>query len=87
MIHELKINEKYFSEVVKGRKKVEIRKNDRDFKVGDYLALNEIKNNDLPFPEYTGRSFMVKITHILEDETYLQPGYAALSIVKENFIN
>ena len=42
MIHELKTEQKYFKEVVAGRKTFEMRVNDRDFNVGDFLALNEI---------------------------------------------
>lgn len=87
MIHELKIKEEYFGAIKSGKKHFEIRKNDRGFKVGDYIALNEIKNEDLPFPEYTGRSLIAKITYILDDKEYLQPGYVALSIKESNFIN
>lgn len=41
MTHELKILPKYFEDVMTGKKNFEIRKNDRDFKVGDYLLLKE----------------------------------------------
>lgn len=37
--HELKLDIKYFDEVKDGNKNFEIRKNDRDFKVGDILEL------------------------------------------------
>ncbi|MFK4941218.1 DUF3850 domain-containing protein [Lactococcus petauri] len=37
--HELKLDVKYFNEVKNGTKNFEIRKNDRDFKVGDILIL------------------------------------------------
>lgn len=37
--HELKILPKYFSEVYSGNKTFEVRKNDRNFKVGDMLIL------------------------------------------------
>lgn len=40
-IHELKITEPYFSDVAFGSKNFEIRKNDRDFKVGDILILRK----------------------------------------------
>lgn len=39
--HELKILPKWFDDVREGRKNFEIRKADRDFKVGDYLILRE----------------------------------------------
>ncbi|WP_331384989.1 DUF3850 domain-containing protein [Bacillus badius] len=41
MKHELKIYPQYFKAVVSGKKSFEIRKNDRDFKVGDTLLLHE----------------------------------------------
>ena len=39
-IHELKLDTEYFDDVKSGLKTFEIRKNDRDFKVGDVLALS-----------------------------------------------
>ena len=53
MIHELKTLPIYFEEVIEGRKSFEVRKNDRNFKVGDMLALNEY---DAEKKEYTGNS-------------------------------
>lgn len=42
MIHQLKCEAKYFEDVCSGNKTFEVRKNDRGFHVGDYLALNEL---------------------------------------------
>lgn len=39
--HELKILPKWFDDVREGKKNFEIRKADRNFKVGDYLILRE----------------------------------------------
>ena len=41
MIHELKILPHFFREGISGRKTFELRKNDRPFRKGDLLALNE----------------------------------------------
>lgn len=61
--HCLKILPKYFNDVQSGVKTFEIRKNDRDFKVGDYLLLEEY----LPDKEkYTGRKVEKKITYITD---------------------
>lgn len=37
--HEVKIDECYFENVVSGRKRFEIRYDDRDYQVGDWLIL------------------------------------------------
>lgn len=42
MIHELKLRKEFFDYVRFGIKKFEIRKDDRDYKVGDTLVLKEI---------------------------------------------
>ncbi|WP_282798853.1 DUF3850 domain-containing protein [Lactococcus lactis] len=42
--HELKLDIKYFNDVESGKKNFEIRKNDRDFKVGDILELKAYEN-------------------------------------------
>lgn len=73
MIHELKILPEYFEAVTKGKKTFELRLNDRNFKVGDYLALNEYNGN------YTGRSCVVYVDYILHHEA-LETGYVILSI-------
>lgn len=40
MKHELKLNIRYFDDVRSGKKNFEIRRNDRDFKIGDILVLS-----------------------------------------------
>lgn len=42
MIHQLKCDSKFFEDVASRKKTFEVRKNDRDFNVGDFLALNEL---------------------------------------------
>ena len=44
MHHYLKIETEFFQAIEKGRKKFEIRKNDRDFKVYDMVYLSEVVN-------------------------------------------
>lgn len=41
MLHNLKINKEFFSPVKERIKTFEIRKNDRNFQVGDQIVLNE----------------------------------------------
>lgn len=40
--HDLKLDIKYFDDVKSGKKNFEIRKNDRDFQVGDILELKKV---------------------------------------------
>lgn len=42
ILHELKIDKQYFKEVSIRKKTFDIRKNDREFKVGDFVKLKEI---------------------------------------------
>ncbi len=63
MIHGLKILPRYFRAVTSGDKKFEVRRPDREYEVGDFLALNEY---DDELNEYTGRCCLVKVTYILD---------------------
>lgn len=76
-IHELKILPKWYEDVIYRRKKFELRKADRNYKVGDILLLREFENG-----EYTGRKCYVKITYIYKgDGNYgLAEGYWILGI-------
>lgn len=53
MIHQLKIDSEYFDDVASGKKTFEVRKNDRNFLVGDFLALNETAEECIPFHDET----------------------------------
>lgn len=72
-IHELKILPEYFEAVVSGNKRFEIRKNDRNYKKGDILRLNEYQDG-----QYTGDVHVAEITYITD---YAQKdGYVVLGI-------
>ncbi|ASQ48732.1 hypothetical protein BCB68_07215 [Leptotrichia sp. oral taxon 498] len=75
--HDLKIEKKYFNDVIAERKKFEVRKNDRDYQVNDILSLNEY---DKDKQVYTGRHISVKVLYILDDSAFLKEGYVVLSI-------
>lgn len=73
---ELKILPQYFSDVYAGRKRFEIRRNDRDFRVGDKVTLKEWDNG------YTGSYVEVVITYITDYEqtdNYVVFGFDVLS--------
>ncbi|WP_311103843.1 DUF3850 domain-containing protein [Klebsiella pasteurii] len=74
--HELKIYPEFFSAVCTGVKRAELRKNDRDYRVGDTLHLLETPRGSC---HRTGEFINVKITHIADVGEWM-PGYVLLSI-------
>ena len=78
MIHQLKIESKYFEDIASGKKTFEVRNNDRNFIVGDFLALNEL--NKTGEHKETGRCCLVFVTYILDDPAYCKEGYVVLGL-------
>lgn len=60
-IHKLKTHPTEFAASVSGEKRCEFRENDRDYKVGDQLILEEFDPNKA---ELTGNAFSVRVKHI-----------------------
>ena len=83
--HKLKIKSEHFSDVINKTKTAEIRYNDRNYQVGDILILNEIDENGI----FTGNKCVVTVTHILDNNQYLQAGYVMLSfhMLNSDFLN
>ena len=80
-IHKLKLNAAYYDDSASGIKTFEIRKNDREFKVGDILELREYVWSGLDGKgAYTGSVHWKVITYILDDEEYLHEGYVCLAV-------
>ncbi|PWK05256.1 ASCH/PUA domain-containing protein [Tumebacillus permanentifrigoris] len=78
MIHVLKLVQPYFDAVASGRKTVELRKDDRDYQVGDTLVLREY---DPTTNSFSGQELERHVTHILCGEGWgVMHGYCALSI-------
>jgi len=75
--HELKVWPEFFQDLYDDRKRVELRKDDRGFEVGDILLLREWDPNT---GEYTGSFCTRKVTHILRGGPWLADGYCAMSI-------
>lgn len=74
--HELKIFPEFFAAVCTGVKRAELRKNDRDYRVGDTLHLMETPRGSC---HQTGEFINVKITHIADVGEWM-PGYVLLSV-------
>ena len=75
MIHELKILPQFFKDVLSGEKTFEVRKNDRPFKKGDMLALNEFDGQ-----YYTGNSCIVYIDYILNNAEFCKKDMVIMAI-------
>ena len=58
-IHHLKSWPPFFKDISAGSRTHELRRNDRDFRVGDWVKLQEF---DPERSEYTGRELMAEIT-------------------------
>lgn len=85
MIHQLKTWPKYFRAIQLGEKTFEIRINDRDFKPGDILALQEF---DPETQQYTGAQINRRVGYVLESTSEhnsiqgLKPGYIIMSLLE-----
>lgn len=76
-IHRLKTWPEYFCLTRSGEKRFDFRDNDRGFKVGDVLKLEEWVPET---GEYTGRSIYKKVMYILQDAFGLPEGKCILSL-------
>lgn len=80
MVHCLKIVVDYYESCANGIKTFELRKNDRDYQVGDFLWLSEWDGYAC-----TGRSCFFVVTYILREcsKYGLLDGYVILGIKRE----
>lgn len=78
MQHELKTWPEYFNEVIMNRKPFEVRKNDRNFSVGDWLYLREF---DPLYGEYTGNNAVREVTYVLNGGQFgIESGYVVMGL-------
>jgi hypothetical protein len=74
-VHELKCWPEFFEHVWSGAKPFEIRKNDRDYQVNDWLELREW---DPATQEFSGRQMLKRVTFLTDWEQ--KPGYVVLGL-------
>jgi hypothetical protein len=60
-VHDLKCWPQFFEAIMAGRKRHDLRRTDRNFRVNDILRLREF---DPDLQKYTGREQMVRVTYI-----------------------
>lgn len=77
MEHKLKMKQEQFEPIIQGKKRFDIRKNDRRFKVGDLVIYEEIDENN----GYTGDSFKTRITFLTDDQQ--KEGYVVYGLSDE----
>ena len=77
-VHSVKIGKEFFEDVKNNIKTFELRKNDRNYKVGEILELHEYEAG-----EETGRTCRKLITYMLKEFTGLQDGYCILGLKDE----
>lgn len=77
-IHLLKAWPSFFRAMADGHKKVDVRKNDRDFAVADYLIQYEYTPPD---GRVSGQILVQQVTHILTGNG-VQEGYVAMSVTE-----
>lgn len=75
-IHFIKTLPEYYAAVVDGTKTFELRKNDRDYKVGDALVLQEFHRET----GYTGEMITVAVTFLTNYPAGLREGFVAMGI-------
>ena len=77
--HKLKTWPEYFQRVMTRQKTFELRKNDRDFQVGDKILLQEY---DPQTQQYTGNEYHTYIKYMIENkpDLGLKPGYCIFGI-------
>lgn len=75
--HHLKTHPQHFALVCSGEKRFELRKDDREYHVGDLIILEEWEPEDRV---YTSGTICAVVTCLLRGDPWLQPGYVALGI-------
>lgn len=80
-VHQIRVGTTFFEDIVSGKKNFTIRKNDRDYKVGDILEKLEFADG-----RNTGRSVRLLVTYMVEEFTGLEDGYCIMgtSLVNED---
>ncbi|UZW13221.1 DUF3850 domain-containing protein [Clostridium pasteurianum] len=81
-VHYLKIWPSFFKDVKSGEKQFQVRKNDRNFQIGDTLILEEY---DPSKGIYTGAWIPESIIYILDDKRFTKEGFVILGIQEIKF--
>lgn len=86
MTHTLNIQKQYAGAVLNGSKTFEIRKNDRNFKVGDKIVFEVVSNEGISTRDAARHPLngaVYRIDYILDNFEGLAQKYVALAVSKE----
>lgn len=78
MIHQLKIESRFYNDIELAGKRFEVRRDDREYQEGDVLVLRECRDDKL-----TGRLLYALVTYIHRNDAehvFLVDGYCILGI-------
>lgn len=95
-VHTLELNEHAFEKTKAGSRRAVLRKNDSDFRIGDYLILQEYQHDGykqqpgekeyqitmVPYGHYTGNAILSTVTDVCTYADALKDGYVMLSFKK-----
>ncbi|MCB2222282.1 MAG: DUF3850 domain-containing protein [Bacteroidetes bacterium] len=77
-VHTLKTWSEYFTDILNGTKTFEVRKNDRDFKIGDILQLEEWNQETGSF---TSRHCSREVVYVLDGGQFgVEKGYVVMGL-------
>ena len=80
MTHTLKIWPEYYAAVRDGRKTFEVRRNDRDYRPGDVLVLQEWNPQT---EQYTGEETTVCVIYVSDCRPFIPEGIVVMSIEQQ----
>jgi ribosomal protein S17 len=78
MTHALKTWPEYYQQITSGAKPFEVRKNDRDYKTGDRVLLQEFEPDS---GKYTGKEAEFRIGYILHGPAFgIKQGFCVFAL-------
>lgn len=80
MINGIKCTPRFFNDIREGRKRFEVRKNDRDYRAGERVLIEEWVEPG----EYSGRKYLAHISYVLKHEDFpdgISPGYCVFGLL------
>jgi hypothetical protein len=80
MKHHLKAIQPYLIHTIEGVKTFDVRKNDRDFQVGDTITYLPLENDNYNYSEFACPLPEYLINYVLSDFPGIQHGYVVLAI-------